>query len=478
MGNTPNPQHPVLIVDDEEQILLAIDTTLRTAGINNTITRRDSRTVMSFLSQHQVEIVLLDLTMPHIDGEALLAMINRDFPEIPVIVVTGAVDIETAVRCMKSGAFDYVVKPIEEGRLLTAVRRGAAFRELKRENLALKRHILSDKLEKPEVFSDIITNNKSMLSVLKYVESIAESTKPVLITGETGTGKELVAKAVHASSGVKGQFLAVNVAGLDDHVFSDTLFGHVRGAFTGADEVRRGLVEQAAGGTLMLDEIGDLSQASQLKLLRFLQEGEYFPLGRDEPKKTNVRVVAVTNENRRTLKEGGRFRKDLYHRLDTHLIELPPLRERTDDIPLLVDHFLEAAALSLQKTKPPIPGELLILLGTYSFPGNVRELQAMVFDAVSTHKSGTLSQDVFRSRIAKEKRDQTKSTQLAPKPADGIIFPRTLPSIREATKMLVAEAMSRAKDNQSVAAALLGISQQALSKRLKREKSDDGGKNH
>jgi DNA-binding NtrC family response regulator len=478
MEATLNPQHPIMIVDDEEQILLAIDTTLRMAGINNTITCQDSSKVMNFLSRHRVEIVLLDLTMPHIDGEALLAMINQDFPEIPVIVVTGAVDVETAVRCMKSGAFDYVVKPIEEGRLLTAVRRGAAFRELKRENLALKRHILSDRLEKPEAFADIVTNNKSLLSVLKYVESIADSTKPVLITGETGTGKELVAKAVHASSGVKGEFVAVNVAGLDDHMFSDTLFGHVKGAFTGANEVRRGLVEQAAGGTLMLDEIGDLSQASQLKLLRFLQEGEYFPLGRDEPKKTNVRVVAVTNKNRRVLKEGGRFRKDLYHRLDTHLIELPPLRERMDDIPLLVDHFLEATARTLQKTKPPMPGELCTLLGTYSFPGNVRELEAMVFDAVSTHKSGTLSLDVFRSRIAKERRDQTELTQLAAKPNDAIIFPRRLPSIREAAEMLVAEAMSRAKGNQSVAAGLLGISQQALSKRLKQKGSDDRGRAH
>ncbi len=471
MDDTLKPQHPIMIVDDEEQILVAIDTALRMASINNTIMCQDSRKVMNLLSRHHVEIVLLDLTMPHIDGEELLGMINSEFPEIPVIVVTGAVDVETAVRCMKSGAFDYVVKPLEEGQLLTAVSRGTAFRELKRENLALKQHILSDTLEKPEIFAQIVTNNKKMLSVLQYVESISQSSQPVLITGETGTGKELVARAVHTSGDLKGAFVAVNVAGLDDHVFVDTLFGHVRGAFTGADGVRHGLVEQATGGTLMLDEIGDLSQTSQLKLLRFLQEGEYLPLGQDKPKQTTVRIVAVTNKDLLALKKAGRFRKDLYFRLQTHHIHIPPLRERMEDIPLLVNHFLEGAALALHKKKPSLPSTLCTLLGTHSFPGNVRELQAMVFDALSTHKSGTLSLHVFRSRIAQEQRNGIEPTQMVPKATEGIIFPRSLPSIKQATKMLVAEAMGRAKGNQSIAAAMLGISQQALSKRLKQEDS-------
>jgi DNA-binding NtrC family response regulator len=393
-----------------------------------------------------------------------------------VIVVTGAVDIETAVRCMKSGAFDYVVKPIEEDRLLASVRRGVAFRELERENLALKRHLFSDSLENPEVFSGIVTNNKVMLSVFKYVESIADSAAPVLITGETGTGKELIARAVHASSRSNGEFVAVNVAGLDDHIFSDTLFGHVKGAFTSADDIRRGLVEQAAGGTLMLDEIGDLSHASQLKLLRFLQEGEYFPLGRDEPKRSHVRIVAVTNENPRALKRTGRFREDLFYRLHTHHIEIPPLRERMEDIPLLVDHFLEEAANALKKKKPALPAQLWPLLGTHSFPGNVRELRSMVLDAVSTHKSGTLSLKLFRSRIDKERGSQIESTAMGKKETDGIIWPTNLPTKKEMNDMHMAEAMRRAKGNQSIAASMLGISQQALSKRLKQDRQKIKGK--
>ena len=461
-----------MIVDDEEQILLAIDTTLRMAGMNNIITCQDSTRVMNHFSEHKVEVVLLDLTMPHTDGEELLSVINLEYPEVPAIVVTGAVDIETAVRCMKGGAFDYIVKPIEEDRLLAAVRRGVAFRELERENLALKRHILSDALEQPAVFSDIVTNNKTMLSVFKYVESIADSSAPVLITGETGTGKELIARAVHASSGVNGDFVAVNVAGLDDHIFSDTLFGHVKGAFTGADEARRGLVEHAGGGTLMLDEIGDLSHASQLKLLRFLQEGEYFPLGRDKPKRSHVRIVAVTNENLRRLKEAGRLREDLFYRLDTHHIEIPPLRERMEDIPLLVDHFLEQVSRARNKNKPAMSRELWSLLGTYRFPGNVRELRSMVLDAVSTHKSGILSVDIFKSRIAKERGSEIESRPTLQIETDRVIWPTNLPTKKELIHMYVAEAMRRANGNQSIAASMLGISQQALSKRLKQDRQE------
>jgi DNA-binding NtrC family response regulator len=467
-----NPQQPIVVVDDEEQILLSIDTALRMAGLNNIVTCQDSKEVVKLLKRHQAEVVLLDLTMPDIGGEELLSMINCEFPDVPVIVVTGSVDVGTAVRCMKSGAFDYIVKPLEEARLISAVRHGAAFRELQRENLSLKQHMLSDALENPQVFDRFVTANKKMFSIFRYVESVARTSKTVLVTGETGTGKELIARALHDASGRSGPFVAVNVAGLDDTVFSDTLFGHVRGAFTGADEGRRGLVEHAEGGTLMLDEIGDLRPDSQLKLLRFLQDGEYMPLGRDAPKQTQVRVVAVTNEDLLALKKKGRFRKDLFFRLQTHQIHIPPLRERPDDIPILVDHFLEASALALNVKKPRVPRELFTLMATYSYPGNVRELEAMIFDAVSRHRSGVLSLKVFKSHLAKQLGGGSAVTETSAGVANEIVFPRELPSIKQTTKLLVAEAMSRAKGNQSIAASMLGISQQALSKRLIQEKAN------
>ena len=471
-----HPRRPIMVVDDEEAILLAVDTTLRMAGVSNIITCGDSRRVLGILEEQQIELMLLDLNMPHLHGERLLDTINRDYPDIPVIIVTGAVDVETAVRCIKAGAFDYVVKPVEEDRLLTAVNRAISFQELKRENLALKQHILADTLEKPEAFGEIVTNNKKMLLIFQYIESISRTNQPVLVRGETGVGKELIARTLHNLSGLSGNFVAVNAAGLDDNVFSDTLFGHVKGAYTGADRTRSGLIEQAAAGTLFLDEIGDLNHASQVKLLRLLQEGEYFPLGRDEPRKSDARIVAATNRNLSRLLETGEFRKDLNYRLRTHRIYIPPLRERLDDIPLLVEHFLEEAAGALGKKKPTPSPELFTLLKTYSYPGNIRELQSMIIDAVTRHKSGVLSLEAFRSHIG---RNQSKNPEQAKQPpadtkkSPQVIYPGPeLPTIKEATDLLVREAVQRANGNQSIAAGMLGISQQALSKRLKKKSEE------
>jgi DNA-binding NtrC family response regulator len=369
---------------------------------------------------------------------------------------------------MKSGAFDYVVKPLEESRLITAVKQALSFKELKRENLALKECILSDTLDHPEAFADIITNNKKMLSLFRYVETIASTSQPVLITGETGVGKELIARAIHKVSGFTGPFTPVNVAGLDDHTFSDTLFGHVKGAFTGADRDRSGLVEHTAGGTLLLDEIGDLNNSSQVKLLRLLQEGEYLPLGSDNPKYSNARILTATNQDLWHLQEKGTFRKDLFYRLGTYHIHVPPVRERMDDVPLLVENFLEEAAHTLNKKKPTPPKELFTLLNTYGFPGNVRELRAMAFDAVSRHTTKMLSLEVFKSYIKKEG-EKLLSPDLGKNDDTVIMFPGKLPTIKQATELLVEEAMNRSKGNQSVAAQILGISQPALSKRLKKQ---------
>ncbi len=477
MNNTLNPPRPIMIVDDEESILLAIDTALQLSGMNNIITCQDSRKVMDILSGQAIDVMLLDLNMPFLDGERLLDSITREFPDIPIIIVTGAVDVETAVRCIKAGAFDYIVKPVEEDRLITAVNRAMSFQELKRENLALKHHILADTLEKPEAFEEIVTNNKKMMVIFQYIESIAKTSQPVLIRGETGVGKELIANTLHTLSGLKGNFVAVNVAGLDDNVFSDTLFGHVKGAFTGANRVRSGLIEQAAGGTLFLDEIGDLNHASQVKLLRLLQEGEYMPLGEDTTRNSDARIVAATNQNLSTLQKEGRFRKDLSYRLRTHRIYIPPLRERTDDIPLLADHFLEEASRTLKKKKPTPPKELFTLLRTYAFPGNIRELQSMIFDALSRHKSGILSLEVFRSHMGREQAAVPMPQENVPDESALLMFPNSkLPTIQQATELLVAEAMKRSDGNQSIAAGMLGISQQALSKRLKKKKQEQAAK--
>ncbi|HJX34562.1 MAG TPA: sigma-54 dependent transcriptional regulator [Desulfatiglandales bacterium] len=458
MNTSMHPDLPLLIVDDESQTLDSFEIVLISGKINHFIRCQDSREVQSILSAHEVEAVLLDLKMPHITGDELLSVIITDYPAIPVIVITGADDVETAVKCMKAGAFDYMVKPVERSRLLAGVKRAIEIRELQRENLLLKAQVLSPELIHPEAFSEIISKNNTMISIFRYTEAISASPQPVLITGETGTGKELIAKSLHTLSNRKGEFVAVNVAGLDDNVFTDTLFGHKKGAFTGADQPRSGLIEKASEGTLFLDEIGDLTVASQVKLLRLLQENEFLPLGSDVTKRSSARVIFSTNQDLQVQLTSDRFRKDLYYRLSTHHIHIPPLRDRKEDLPLLLDYFLEQCSDKLGKKKPTPPKELLVMLQGYSFPGNIRELQSMIFDAVSSHRSGILSMEIFRPNISQ------KQPAIFPSPM--ISFHDQLPTLKEIEELLVTEAMRRAGNNQSIAAMSLGISRQALNKRL------------
>ena len=469
MTESVYPNFPIMMIDDEEQALKSFEMTLRSASMNNFISCHDSRDVMPLLQSRDIEVMLLDLRMPQLSGEELLPMIVSDYPEIPVIIVTGANDVETAVKCMQQGAFDYIVKPVEKSRLVSATRRAVEMRELQRENQLLKNHMLSNKLDSPEAFAEIITTSKSMRSIFQYVEAIAASPRPVLITGETGVGKELIARAVHRLSQRSGEFIPVNVAGLDDNVFADTLFGHKKGAFTDARETRSGLVEKASGGTLFLDEIGDLNTTAQVKLLRLLQEGEYLPLGSDLAKRSNARIVVATNQNLDELQSSGKFRKDLYYRLCDHQIQIPPLRDRREDLPLLTEHFLEKAAKTLALKRPTPPEELIILLSTYHFPGNVRELEAMVFDAVSSHKSGKLSLDIFKAHVTSKPPVSGNAPEELPYPNTRLItFTEQLPTLKQAEKLVIDEALKRSKGNQSIAALSLGISRQALNKRLQK----------
>ncbi len=460
------PPFAILLVDDEPAWLKSLSLTLRScAGLTNIVTCQESRDVMGLLDRGGIGLVLLDLTMPHISGEELLKAIGECHPEVTTIVVSGLNQLETAVRCMKLGAFDYFIKTDEEDRIVGGVLRAVRMKEMERDYREMAGRLASGELQHPEAFAPIVTGDRGMLAIFAYVEAVAKSPQPLLITGESGVGKELVARAAHALSGCRGKLVTVNVAGLDDTVFSDTLFGHVRGAFTGAEQVRRGMVEEAGDGTLFLDEIGDLSIPSQVKLLRLLQEGEYFPLGSDQPRRLSARIIVATHQNLAEKEGAGTFRRDLYYRLRTHQVYVPPLRERTGDIPLLLDHFLAEAARALGKKKPTPPRELAPLLATYGFPGNVRELKAMAYDAVSIHREKMLSMDSFVRAVGTAKQTATSpSSSARQNPFAG--FP-DLPTFAEAAGFLVAEAMARAGGNQTLAARLLGISQPALNKRLK-----------
>ncbi|HYG67737.1 MAG TPA: sigma-54 dependent transcriptional regulator [Anaeromyxobacteraceae bacterium] len=471
MSPTPYPSFTVLLVDDEVAWLRSLRLTLqRAAGITNVHPCEDGRQVMPLLAERDVGLVLLDLTMPHVSGEEILGRIAAERPDVSVIVISGLNQVETAVRCVKAGAFDYFVKTAEEDRLVAGVLRAVRMLELQRENRSVATHLLSGRLQHPEAFAGIVTRSRVMSAIFAYVEAVARSPQPLLVEGESGTGKELVARAAHALSARAGPLVTVNVAGLDDAVFADTLFGHVRGAFTGADQPRRGMIEEAAGGTLFLDEIGDLSVASQVKLLRLSQEGEYFPLGSDRPKRLQARLVVATHQDLEARQRDGTFRRDLYHRLHTHHVRLPPLRERKEDLPLLLEHFLDEAARELGKKRPTAPRQLSALLATHPFPGNVRELRAMVYDAVGRHGGGVLSMDSFKAAIARAPDGAVAAAQPAEAAADRNPFSplETLPTFREAYELLLEEALARSEGNQTLAARLLGVTQSALSKRLKR----------
>ncbi len=463
-------QLPILLVDDESQALLSSSLILRAARLKNVLTIEDARQVLPLIEKQEVGVIVLDLSMPFVSGIDLLSQINQKFPHIPVIVMTAMNELETAVECMKAGAFDYLVKPVEKNRFVSSVKRAIEMLALRYEVSSLKRHLFSDELEHEAAFSSIITKNKKMHAIFKYIEAIAVSQQPVLITGETGVGKELVARSIHELSGRKGEFITVNIAGLDDNIFSDTLFGHKKGAYTGAEQARDGLIARASSGTLFLDEIGDMNELSQVKLLRLLQEQTYYQLGSDVPKQTDARIVVATNQNPETLISEKKFRNDLYFRLSYHHIQIPPLRERLEDIPLLLDYFLENAAKSLKKKKPKYPLELITLLKTYHFPGNIRELQAMVFDAVAQHQSGVLSMDSFKKIIGKEKLQPQHPSSHVIQGEELILghFDR-FPTLEEVERFLISEALNRSNSNQGIAASLLGITRQALNKRLKRK---------
>lgn len=278
----------------------------------------------------------------------------------------------------------------------------------------------------------------------------------------------MFARTIHTISNRRGDMVSVNVAGLDDSVFSDTLFGHVRGAFTGAEKERGGLIAKARNGSLFLDEIGDLRPESQVKLLRLIQECEYFPLGCDEPRKTNARIIVSTNKDLWNLHKAGKFRDDLIYRLATHQIRIPPLRERIGDIPLLVDHFLKEGARAIKRNKPTPPRELYTLLKSHPFYGNIRELQAMIFNAVSCHKSDMVFLDTIKEQIFTGKKNSPIETDSDFGKAPLVTFSKVLPTLKQTTEYVITEAMKRSGGNITFAAEMLGITRQALSRRLNR----------
>ncbi len=458
----------VLIVDDDEVAVEILRTHVRALGYTNIVSVGNGIDGLEVVRSRPISVVLLDLFMPGMSGTEVLETLSQEFPRIPVIVLTVHDSVDAAVQCMRIGAFDYMTKPVDHNRLGSAISHAVRVRDLES-----RLDVLGEEFEKirgprdAAAFQEIITASPKMMAVFQYVEAIAPSPKPVLVTGESGTGKELLARALHSLSGRSGTFVPVNVAGLDDVLFSDTLFGHRRGAFTGAERERGGLIMKADGGTLFLDEIGDLEPASQIKLLRLLQEEEYYPLGSDEPIHTNIRVIAATNADLLEKQRRGDFRRDLYYRLISHLVHLPPLRERAEDIPLLVEHFAREAADTFGVSRPHVGDEIINLLKRYQFPGNIREMQALIVDAVSRSADGELSVDSvnrFFERHGGEGGDEKPPAQ---EETGRLSWTGPFPRLEEVERYLIQEALVRTGNNQSAAAKLLGVSQSTISRRMR-----------
>ena len=456
----------ILLVDDERSELDAYSLLLTSMGIKNVVTQNDSRKVSATLAGMQSPVLFLDLNMPHMTGQDVLRELKIRHPQVPVIIITANSEIETAVECLRLGAHDYLVKPIDFKMFSSALRNALEISLLRNEVMSLKGISFAVDAPRHKAFAGIVTRSPGMLSIFQYIESIATSGMPTLILGETGSGKELIAKAIHEISGLLGNYVAVDVSGLDDTLFSDTLFGHAKGAYTGADGIRSGLIEKAADGTIFLDEIGDLSEISQVKLLRLLQENIYYPLGSDQPKQCHARIITAANKDLTMLAgRDGEFRMDLYYRLSTHLIRLPPLRERREDIPALVAFLAAEAATAMHKPTPSISDRAMNLLLHHPFWGNIRELKAYIVDAVARCDGGRIEEGLISGRlIAPIASDREKAST-----ASSLIslFGR-FPSLEELLEFAIGEALANSDNNQSQAARLLGISRQALNKRLRK----------
>ncbi len=453
------PEHVILVVDDEQAQRTVLAGFLRKRGFE-VLQAPGVGEALSQVSARLVDLVLTDLRMPDGTGLDVLNGVRKINPEIAVVVMTAFGTVASAVDAMKHGASDYLTKPIDLDELDVLIARTLERRALVAENRELKRQ-----LEGRHRLSGLETANPRMADAINMAARAATSRATILIRGESGTGKELMARAVHyASPRSKGPLVAVNVAALPDTLIESELFGHERGAFTGADREHRGRFELADGGTLFLDEIGDLPKSTQVKLLRVLQEQAFERLGGTRTLRVDVRMIAATNRDLEAMVAQGGFRDDLYYRLNVVSIDIPPLRERREDIPALVQLFLQRFAGERPVPVTDVSREAMDLLVKYQYPGNVRELENLVHRAVVLARDRTLTTADLPIRVARMK-------------SDGQVEPAAtfVERVSEFERALIVEALDRAGGVQTRAARALGMSERHLRYKLRKYKLGQGG---
>ena len=445
----------VLVVDDEESHAVAVAESLGRVGYDCVVATSGGE-ALRLIEEQVFDIIITDLIMEGVGGMEVLSKAKRELPDAEVVILTGHSTVKGAVTAMQAGASNYLIKPLDINELRTVADKASQSQRLQRSNLELQRQ-LNEKFG----FEGVIGSSPAMHSVVARLRQIAPTSASVLITGESGTGKELVAKALHINSPRKNKpFVPLNCAELGENVLESELFGHVRGAFTGADRDRIGRFQYANGGTLFLDEIGDMPMSIQVKLLRVLETGEIVRVGTNDPVKVNVRLISATNRDLADAIAEGKFRQDLFHRLKVVSVKLPPLRERRDDIPLLIDYFLKEFSTQHGKEIRTITPPVRKVLLAYSWPGNVRELRNVLESMVVMDADGALDADDLTEDL--------QHTAVGGK-ADGLAGVDTLigKSLEEIERHYILETLRLANSNREEAARLLGIGERTLYRKLK-----------
>ena len=442
--------HSILVVDDDNYIRLFLQETLEGKGYRVELAE-DGKAALAKVKAEPPDLVLTDLKMPKMDGLELLQAINKLDQPPGVIIITAYGTVETAVKAMKEGAFDYLTKPFSITEIESRLSRYFEINSLRRENRHLKKQ-----LQAQAVITDMIGQSREILDVMQVVEMVSRSDAPVFIQGESGTGKELVATAVHRSSDRADRpFLQLNCAAIPENLMESTLFGHIQGSFTGASKTTKGIFEEADGGTLLLDEISEISPGMQAKLLRVLQEQQFSKVGSHKPIDVNVRIVATSNRDIKALVREGQFREDLFYRLNVVPIMVPPLRERKDDIPILLDHFLDLFCRKYGHPKKTISTDTRRQLEHYSWPGNVREMKN------STERAILFAGDL--PQLEMEHFFPSSSLETS-SPASDFTGSNT---IAEVEKQAILATLEGTGNNRTQAARILDISVKTLRNKLK-----------
>ncbi len=448
----------ILIIDDEEIMREILDALLSREGYEVRLASNAAEG-LDLIRSVPFDVVILDMMMPGMDGISALDEIRKLDEDLPVLMITAFASVENAIAAMKRGAFDYITKPFKNDEVLVVLRNALAQRRLVAENRALRQNLQA----RANRFGEIVGRSSRMRQVFDLIIQAAPSRATILINGESGTGKELVARSLHQnSSRADRAFITVNSGNLPPDLLESNLFGHVKGAFTGAMYPKKGLFELADKGTIFFDEIGNIPLETQAKLLRVIQEREFMRLGGVDTIKVDVRIIAATNVDLRHMMDEGKFREDLYYRLQVITVELPPLRERKDDIPLLVQTFLEKYGRENAKTHLELTAEALDLLQEYDWPGNVRELENVIERAVVLSTGAKIGTDLVPDHVRSTKRFQMPQFIVPP---EGISFREV---ITDFEKRLIESTLEAAGGVQKRAAELLHIKPTTLNEMIKR----------